>query len=252
MANMLEGLKYLYSGVNWKQRQITLFSICGIAGLINGYLSLNAQGLIEIPLYQKAALAMLLIIFSLFLTGYEILFMHERRVPDSDMRAFKLGLNKIPFLVFIIGVPLLLISLFTKYQYPAFCIETFLAVPLTMLQAGFSYEYNNNDVLKLFKSFRIKEYFLLLIKRLWVIISSYIITFALVFIIFFIGGIIIALYFKGDINSLGLTLSSHQVILLKLSNYITSILLVYTLTTGTLVWDYELIKTYEREAYEYN
>ena len=248
MAKMLEGLKYLYSGVNWKQRQLSLFSICGIAGLLNGFISpAGIEDIIEISIFNKIMITLALILFGLFITGYEIIFMHERRIPDIDMRSFKYAFNKIPFIVFLIGVPFLVVGLFTKYQYLAFCLETLFAIPLTMMQAGFSYDYNNNGAFMLFKKFKIKEYLLLLIKRLWVIIISYIITFALIFLIFFIAGIVIAFSYKGDVSALSLTISSHQTMILKLSNYIMSILLTYILTSAALVWDYELITTGEME-----
>ena len=116
-----------------------------------------------------------------------------------------------------------------------------------MLQAGFSYNYRNNDAGILFRKFRVKEYFMLLIKRLWVVIVSHIVTFVFIFIIFFIIGIVLAIYFKGDINTITLTISAQQTAVAKLSNYITSILLIYTLSIGVLVWDYEMLKTYESE-----
>ena len=68
-----------------------------------------------------------------------------------------------------------------------------------------------------------------------------------IFIIFFIIGIVLAIYFKGDINTITLTISAQQTAVAKLSNYITSILLIYTLSIGVLVWDYEMLKTYESE-----
>ncbi len=247
MTQMLNGLKRLYTGKNTLPRQISLFSICGIAGLLNGYFALETQGLTEAGIAQKVIFAVFLIIFALFFTGFETLFMHDRELPDIDMRSFKLALRKIPFLIFLAGLPFLILSLFTKYQYAAFCIETIISIPLTMLQAGFSYNYRNNDAGILFRKFRVKEYFMLLIKRLWVVIVSHIVTFAFIFIIFFIIGIVLAIYFKGDINSITLTISAQQTAVAKLSNYITSILLIYTLSIGVLVWDYEMLKTYESE-----
>lgn len=245
MAQMLNGLKLFFTGEKAFERQITLFSICGIAGLINGYLSLENQNLTTTSLEEKILFSILLIIFGMFFVGYETIFMHSRELPDITMQSFKIACRKIPFLIFIIGIPFLLASLFTKYQYASFCIETIIAIPLTMLQAGFSYNYNNNEYGLLFNKFRVKEYFYLLIKRLWIVIFSHIITFSLIFIIFFVIGISTVIYFKGDINSVSLLISSQQTAISKLSNYITSILLIYTLSIGVLVWDYELLKTYE-------
>ena len=145
MSQMIKGLKKLYTGKNALPRQISLFSICGITGLLNGYLALDAQGILEVNIYQKIIFTALLIIFALFFTGYETIFMHVREIPDIDMQSFKVSVKKIPFIIFIIGIPFLLISLYTKYQYPSFCVETLIAIPLTMMQAGFSYNYKNNE-----------------------------------------------------------------------------------------------------------
>ena len=65
--------------------------------------------------------------------------------------------------------------------------------------------------------------------------------------IFFTAGLVIALIYHGDVNSIGLLISSWQSSIAKLSNFIAGISLMYFLTIGTLVWDYELIKTYERQ-----
>ena len=40
---MINGLKKLFSGSNALPRQISFFSICGIAGLLNGYFALETQ-----------------------------------------------------------------------------------------------------------------------------------------------------------------------------------------------------------------
>ena len=44
MAQMLNGLKKIYSGEKAFERHISLFSICGIAGILNGYIVLANQG----------------------------------------------------------------------------------------------------------------------------------------------------------------------------------------------------------------
>ena len=247
MANMREALKYLYTGQNALQRQICLFSICGIAGLINGYIALAEQLYNDASIYTKIIFAGLIILFGFFIIGFETEFLHARRIPDSDVNVLKTALKKIPFIIFLIGVPFCLVSLFTKYQYQAFCIQTLLAIPITMIQAGYSYNFQNSDAFKMFSKFKVKDYFMLLIKRIWVVIASYAVTLISVFLIFFVIGVCTALLYKGDVNSISLALSAHQTQIAKLSNYITAILLVYTLTIGTLVWDYELLKTNERE-----
>ncbi len=245
MTQMINGLKKLFSGSNALHRQISFFSICGIAGLLNGYFALETQGLIEVSIYQKVIFATLLTIFGLFFIGFEILFMHDRMLPDVDISSFIAAVKKIPFLIFLITLPFLLISLFTKYQYTAFCIETVISIPLTMIQAGFSYNYRNNEAGLLFKKFRVKEYFMLLIKKLWIVIAAHIVTFIFIFLIFFVIGITAAVSYKWNVGALSLAISSQQTTIAKLSNYITSILLIYTLSIGTLVWDYEMLKMYE-------
>lgn len=247
MTQMLEGLKKLYSGDKAFERQLSLFSICGIAGILSGYLNLVTQGIIEISNIQKIIFTILLIIFGLFFIGYETIFMHSREIPDIDTNSFKLALKKIPFIIFLIGIPILLVSLFTKYQYTAFCIETIIAIPLTMMQAGFSYNYNNSEYNLLLHKFRVKEYFLLLIKRLWIVLLSYITTYFTIFVIFFVIGIIIAIYYKGNLSTISLMISSQQIAIEKLSNYIASVLFTYILSIGILTWDYEILKTYEVE-----
>ena len=247
MAKMREALGYLYKGQNAISRQICLFSICGLAGLINGYMALVEQFYNEASIYLKIVFALLIILFGFFIVGFETEFLHTRKIPDTDLNVLKTAAKKIPFIIFLIGIPLALISMFTKYQYFAFCIETLLAIPLTIVQAGFSYNFETADSFKLFYKFKIKDYFILLIKRLWIVIAAYAVTLFAIFFIFFIIVLAVALLYKGDVNSISLAISAHQTQIAKLSNYITAILLVYTLTIGVLVWDYELIKTYERE-----
>ena len=74
---------------------------------------------------------------------------------------------------------------------------------------------------------------------------SYMITFSLIFITFFVLGLIIAFIYKGDTSSIGFLISSQQAIISKLTSYITVIILTYVLSIGTLVWDYELVKLAE-------
>lgn len=247
MSQMINGLKKIYSGEKAFERHLSFFSICGIAGIFSTYIALANQGIIEIPNIQKICFVILPIIFTLFFIGYETIFMHTREIPDVNIETFKLALRKIPFIVFLIGIPILITSLYTKYQYPAFCIETIVAIPLTMMQAGFSYNYKNEECKLLFNKFRVKEYFFMLIKRLWIVILSYITTYFLIFVIFFVIGIIIAIHYKGNLSTISLTISSQQIAIEKLSNYIAGILFTYIASIGILTWDYELLKTYERE-----
>ena len=245
---MIEGLKKLYTGEKVFSRQLMLFSICGIIGLFNALVSSYKLALAEVTLLKKCAFLFVWIVFAFFLTGYETLFLHERCIPEIDMRSLKIVLSKTLFFVFLISIPLGIVAMFfTKFTSAAFFVEICLSVPLTMLQAGFSYNFQDSDAGMLFSKFGIKEYFTLVFKRLWVIILSYASTYILVFMIFFTAGLVIALIYHGDVNSIGLLISSWQSSIAKLSNFIAGISLMYFLTIGTLVWDYELIKTYERQ-----
>lgn len=243
MAKMCEGFSRLFSGKEAFPRQLTLFSICGIIGLMQGCF---AHG--EIDLKWKYTIAIVSLIYTSFLTGYEILFMKERIVPDIDLRSFTILKNKIPLIVFLVCIPLTLTPiLFPHFQKTALCLEAILAIPLTMMQAGFSYNFNNNDWNMLFKNFKISDYILLFIKRLWVIILAYMITYALIFFIFFAIGFVIAILHKGDLSEIGMAISSGEYSIKALATYMTGILIMYSLTIGTLVWDYEVIKTFESE-----
>lgn len=251
MTKMLEGLKTIYSGNNIVNKQIQLFSLCGIAAILGGYLSLAAQGINEIKPFDKAAIVLCQIVWILFFTGYETIYIHRKSLPELDMSSFKIALKRIPLIIFFVFTGLALISTyFTPYQYFALSLEIILGVPLTMLQAGYALNYNANDYKKYFQKFRVKEYFYLLIKRIWVIFCAYLTAFMTTFLIFFIIGIILAIVTiaKGsDLASMIMLITSNQTVLTKLSTYVSNILLVYFLSVGVLAWDYELIKTYESE-----
>ncbi len=243
---MIEGIKRVFKGKELLARQIALFSICEIAGLIKGYFALNTQNMSEMALGLKITFTVLLIIFALFFTGYEILFLKERELPEIDMRSFKIALNKVPFIVFLIGVPILIASLYTKYSVIVFCAEALLTVPMTMAQAGFSYNCDNNDFTLLFKKFNIKDYLLLLVKWFLVIGVCYLITLFIIFVVFLIGGIILVIQNHADANAIALLITGNQIAIAKLANYLTGIILIYLLSIGSLAWDYEVIKTYEK------
>ena len=244
---MIEGLKKLYTGEKAFSRQLILFSICGSLGLFNAFIGFEKQGLVEVTQLHKYIYFVLWMIFMFFLTGYETLFLHERHIPDIDLRSLKIVFNKILFFVFLISIPLALVSFkFQAYTSVAFALEIILSIPLTMLQAGYSYNFKESDACMFFARLCIKEYFILMLKRLWIICLAYIITFGFVFLLFFTVGLVIALIYKGDFNTIGLIISSQQLVIAKLSSFIAGVVLIYALTVGTLVWDYELIKTFER------
>ena len=206
MVKMCEGFSRLFSGKDAFPRQLTLFSICGIVGLMQGYITLG-----ETDSFGKYVLATVSIIYALFITGYEILFMRERQIPDIDMRSIKIFKYKIPLIVFAICIPLTVTPIFLPHcQKYAFVLETLFAIPLTMLQAGFSYNINDNDWNMLFKNFKISDYLLLYIKRFWVVILAYVITYLSIFCIFFIIGFTITILNKGDLSEIGMLISSRE------------------------------------------
>lgn len=191
MTRMLEGLKTIYSGNNALNKHVQLFSLCGITAILAGYLSLVNQGINEIKHFEKGIIIIVQIIFLLFFTGFETKFLHQKSLPEIDMSSFKIALKKIPFLVFFVGLIFLLITDFNSaYQYFLLSMEIIIGVPLTMLQAGYAQNFENNDFKKYFQKFRVKEYFFLLIKRIWIIFSGYVITLMITFFIFFITGLI--------------------------------------------------------------
>lgn len=247
MARLIEGIKVLYSGKDWLNRQICLFSVCGILGIINAYLALGMQSINEITTIQKLLFAGLNLIFCLFFVGYETTFLRTRELPDISLEALKIGLKRTPFIVFLISIPITMLSLFSKQHYFVFCADTILAIPMVMLLAGFSYNYDNNEICKFFKIFRAKEYFTLLIERIWVVIMCYIITLSIIFTKIVVLCLIIAFTYKGDVSTIDLLLSSKMIIIAKLASYIIIVLLTYILSIGTLAWDYELITTGEEK-----
>ena len=80
MSRMKDGFNRLFCGQNVFDRQLTLFSICGIIGLFQGYLALE-----PVDILWKYIFSGISILFTMFLTGYEIIFIKERIIPDIDM-----------------------------------------------------------------------------------------------------------------------------------------------------------------------
>lgn len=97
MAKMREALEYLYKGQNAISRQICLFSICGLVGLINGYMALVEQFYNEASIYLKIVFASLIILFGFFIVGFETEFLHTRKIPDTDLNVLKTAAKKNTF-----------------------------------------------------------------------------------------------------------------------------------------------------------
>ena len=244
-----EAFNKLYKEDNAFSRHLSLFSLCGIIGLYDAYV-LNT-GIESLDIIQKTGYALVWILYSLYFVGYETIFMHERKLPEIDLNPLKIIFNK-PML-FVVGVSILLLvaKFLPEYLGIAFLLELLLAVPLTAIQAGFSYNYNSEDVLSYIKRFSLNDYFSLLFKRILFFICTYVLVSVIIFVIFFVfgfiigfGGVSLHLFEASDVS---LMIGSLQVIITKLSNYISGILFVYLLSITCLIWDYELIKMKERE-----
>jgi len=241
---ILEGINKIFHGNKAFERHLSLFSLCGIFGVLNVcYLSDGIEGLDS---FQAICYTLLWIIFSVYIIGYEVLFLNERELPDVDFRPFNLIMKKplIYFLLFVI--PMSIVKFFPEYASAAFFVELLLAVPLTMIQAGYSYHFEEDESYKFFENSSFKDFFALVFKRLWLFMCSYIVVSLVVFVLFFIVGIIAVIAYKGNIENLIFNIISHRLIISKLSGIIGGVLLTYVLTISTLVWDYELIKTYEK------
>lgn len=241
---MLKGLRTLFAGSKALERHIALFSICGIVGIFQGWIACGAQDILVVSNIQKLVFISLLSVFTFFMTGYEIIFMHDRELPEIDMKSFKIVFNKIPFLVFFITFILFIAGFYKDFTVS---LEIFLAVPLTMLLAGFSYNFSDFEAVRFLKKINIKDYLILSLKGLFILALAFFISFGIIFIIFFIYGIVIAVLFKGNLTSIGMFISSNQLIINKLSNFVLAIILTYLLTLGTLVWNLELLKTFEQK-----
>ena len=245
MARMLSAIKILFSGKGFLDKQLCLFSICGMLGLITGYLALWQENYVELDIAQKILFVLLVAIFELFVIGYEVLFLNKRELPSIDMEIFKVATKKTPLIIWGISLIFHLLGVFTKYTYFSACALIILGIPLTMALAGFSYNFSGNKITDVFKNIKAKDYLLLLLKRIWVVIIGYLFALAVIFVIGVTAGIIIGFQLKGDVSTWALLISSHQQIITKLSVFFMSILLSYNMFLGLLAWDYELIKTYE-------
>lgn len=244
-----EAFQKLYNGEDVFSKHLSLFSLCGIIGLYDAYV-LNS-GINSVGLYEKIGYAIVWTLYSIYFVGYETIFLHERSIPEVDLNPLKIVFNK-P-LLFVVGISILLLTakFLPQYLGLAFLLELLLAVPLTAIQAGYSYNYNTDDILPFVKSLSMRNYLSLLMKRILFFICAYLFVSTVIFVLFFVFGFIIG--FGGvtlhlfEVSDVSLMMSSIQSVITKLSNYISGILFVYVLTICCLVWDYELIKEKDNE-----
>ena len=246
MAYLKEGIKKTFSGTDVLARHITLFSVCGIAALAEIFIGFAKQDLTVITIKQKVICSLIILLFTLFFTGYEVLFMKEREIPDIDMKVFKIFSNKIMFFVFFINAIITAMSIWTNFEYPLFISGFLLIVPLTMLQTGFSYNFDECGAFEFLKKFNLKDYIILSLKALWVFLVCNLVALGIVFVIILIALLIYLLVNHAEMLSAFMNIISHQIIITKLFYYLNGIVLTYVLTLGNLAWDYELIRTFEK------
>jgi len=238
-----EGFNRLYSGKDALSRHLTLFSVCGIFAILSVYIS--TDGVETLNIFQAVLYGVLCILFSMYIVGYEVLFLNERELPDVDFRPFKLIIKTPLIYFFLFNFLLVAAKFFPDYIKAAFVTEMLLAVPLTMIQAGYSYNFSEEEAYKLYENSSFKNYAMLFFKRLALFLGAFLFVSFLIFILFFAVGAIVSLFLHGKSEEAVLFFTSNQFIIDKLSNILGNILLIYLLTIVTLVWDYELIKTYE-------
>lgn len=243
-----ESIPKIFGGNASITRQLTLFSICGIMGLADIYVILN--GFWNLALWAQITYVVLWLLFIMFFTGFEVIFLHERELPEADFRSFKIVFSKVLLAVVLFQVAIFALKLLIIDSWVIMFFDTLIAIPLVALQAGYSYNFDENDAFSLLKRTNLKDFILLFIKRVFVILVSYIIVFFIV-VTALIGlaiGILIAS--KGSSEAILYVFSSQQLILARLVLYVAGILLCYVVTNATLMWDFELIKTYESKEVE--
>lgn len=245
-----EGIKILSNGTDIKSRQLSLFSICGIMALIDTLVILN--GFWNLRIYEQIAYLVLWIVFLLFFTGYETLFLRERELPEIDMRSINIVFNKTLLSIFLIEFALFFIRLVFHNNFFTILSDLLLAVPLVAIQAGYSYNFDDNQSFELLKRTNFKLFFNLAWKRFLMTLCAYSIVIFILLIMFLGLGIGLLIAAKGQIDYLIYTFAAQQHVIFKLTLFISGILLEYILTNTVLVWDYELLKSYENSSAKYN
>lgn len=243
-----ESIGKVFGGNKSISRQLTLFSICGILGLAEIYVMLS--GFDNLALWAQICYIALWLLFILFFTGYEVIFLNERELPEIDMRSYKIVFSKVLLAVVAFQLAIFALKLTTINAWFMLFCDILIAIPLVAIQAGYSYNFSEEEAFSLLKRTTLKDFIFLFFKRAFIIFMSYFLVFITV-IIALVGlaiGILIAS--KGSSEAILYVFTSQQVILAKLVMYVAGVLLCYTLTNGALMWDYELIKTYENKQVE--
>lgn len=236
---MIKTLKFIYLGKNSFNKHIQLFSLCGISALAD-YLMIFNKGF-DI---QLILLFVFQILFLFFITGYETIFLHNKSIPELDWNAFKIAIKKFPFAAFLFSLLFAVLSIiYKKYLLILFIIQIIGGIPVTMMQAGYAENYDNCGFKKYFRLFDINDYIILFFKRIVLTLGTYIMTLTVMAAIFlvlgFISFLLIQLFGTGEL----LSFIGYQVIIKKITIYLSSILTSYFMLIAMLVWDYELLFT---------
>ena len=245
MAQMNKALKILFSGDKVIEKQICLFAVCGIGGLIISYFVLFLEDYLELTPLLFGVLGACFYLFYLFITSIEIEFLHKRELPNIGINNLKIMFTKTPLLVSLVCIPILILAYYFKHVYTATVIELLLSIPLTMIIAAYSYNLQNKDNFIIFHKFKVKDYFFLLLKKIFVVILTHFATFVTLSCICFATFLIILGINKLDFVLVSNMFAGTYTMLSKLTIFINTILFTYISTNLSLVWDYELLKTYE-------
>lgn len=243
-----ESMAKIFGGNRSIVRQLTLFSICGVVGLAEIYVALN--GFLNLALWAQICYIALWFLFIMFFTGFETIFLNERELPEIDFRSLKVVCSKVLLAVVAFQVAIFVLKLTTIDTWLILFCDALIAIPLVAIQAGYSYNFDEKDAFSLIKRTTFKDFVFLFFKRVFIIFLSYLIV-LFTMIIALVGlsiGILIAS--KGSSEAILYVFSSQQTILAKLVMYLSGILLSYVISNGALMWDYELIKTYESRQVE--
>ncbi len=252
-AILNEGLKKLYSGTNWKDKQVTLFSIIGIISIAGAYIYLGQNDFMTISSSSIWLVLALDVLWTVYFAGYEIKYLNNILnnksdiLPEFDAEPFKIVVGIFPLIVIIINSALTILSLQPNKEKLIFLISVIVCFFVTIFQIGYSKEYKNTDITSVYKVLEINDYLKFLFKRFLVVINAFLISYGIVFGVMLIAGIIFLI--TGFVNTQSFTdivfsAQSSQLALTKLAIYSTTVLLNYFVTIGLLGWDYELSQKY--------
>lgn len=233
-------LQRIFLGKNIITKHISLFALCGISGILEVYLLMN-----KFTFPVGVLFAGIIIFLELYFTGYETLFMQKRELPEFDMLPLKIALKKLPLFVFLVSLLFLGLSFVPDKYSVIFTLGILVSIPLSILQAGFSYNFENKDAFEFIQKFSGKDYFILFLKKIVIIFLCDAMIFVLMLAAIIVFGIAYALLHGGNVTQLLSLILSHHDASVKLVAYVFGVLMSYIVFCGFLAWDYELIKMKE-------